>query len=279
VGGAERIFKLLEEKEVDPEPLPEAQAGPRGRGDEAVAFDNVTFWYKKEVPVLREVSLAVKRGERVALVGATGAGKTTVASLALRLYEAQEGVVRVLGKDVRTYDRHSLRESFSVVPQDVYLFTGTVLSNVAMSDPKPDAEKARRALERIGALELFMLRPGGLEAPVDERGANFSAGERQLLAFARAVYRDAPILVLDEATASIDSDTEARLQVALEAVMDGRTAIVIAHRLSTIRAADRIVVFHKGRVVEAGSHHAPPAQDGGHPRLPPPPVAPAQPKE
>jgi ATP-binding cassette subfamily B protein len=212
MSGAERIFKLLDEKEIDPEPIPAEKAGPRGPDDEAIGLADVTFWYKPNVPVLRDVCFSVTKGERVALVGATGAGKTTVASLALRLYEAQEGVVRVLGKDVRTYDRHSLRESFSVVPQDVYLFTGTVLSNVAMSDPKPDPEKAKRALEKIGALELFMRRPGGIDAQVDERGANFSAGERQLIAFARAVYRDAPILVLDEATASIDSDTEARLQ-------------------------------------------------------------------
>jgi ATP-binding cassette subfamily B protein len=252
--GAERIFKLLDEPQVDSPELPEEACAPRGSADEAIRLDSVQFEYKPGSPVLKDVTLSVKRGEKVALVGATGAGKTTVASLALRLYEPQRGFIRVLGKDVRHYDRHGLRENFSVVPQDVFLFSGTVLSNVAMSDPTPDRAKVERALARVGALELFEKRPGGVQARVDERGANFSAGERQLLAFARAVYRDAPILVLDEATASIDSDTEARLQKALEAVMEGRTAIVIAHRLSTIRAVDRIVVFHKGRIVEQGSH-------------------------
>ena len=267
MSGAERIFKLLDEKEIDPEAIADADAGPAGPADEALALVNVDFEYKPNVPVLRDVSLTVRKGEKVALVGATGAGKTTVTALALRLYEANSGLVRVLGKDVRSYDRHGLRENFSVVPQDVYLFTGTVLSNVAMSDPNPDRKKAERALERVGALELFLRRPDGLDAPVDERGANFSAGERQLLAFARAVYRDSPILVLDEATASIDSDTEARLQLALEAVMEGRTAIVIAHRLSTIRAADRIVVFHKGRVVETGTHESLLEKGGVYARL------------
>jgi ATP-binding cassette subfamily B protein len=266
MSGAERIFKLLDEKEVDAEPLDESDCAPPGPSNEAMALDAVTFGYKPGIPVIRDVSISVGRGEKVALVGATGAGKTTVASLVLRLYEIQSGVVRVLGKDVRSYDRHSLRENFSVVPQDVFLFNGTVLSNVAMSDPQPSEAKARDALRRVGALELFERR-GGLQAQVDERGANFSAGERQLLAFARAVYRDAPLIILDEATASIDSDTEARLQKALDAVMAGRTAIMIAHRLSTIRAADRIVVFHKGRVVEQGTHDALLAQGGVYARL------------
>ncbi len=266
MAGAERIFGLLDTREVDAEPLAASACVPDGPATEAIALEHVTFEYKPGVPVLRDVTLHVTRGERIALVGATGAGKTTVASLILRLYDVREGVIRVLGKDVRGYAPHALREQFSVVPQDVFLFAGTVLSNVAMSDPHPDAAKARQALERVGAWEIFDRR-GGLDAKVQERGGNFSAGERQLLAFARAVYRDAPLLVLDEATASIDSDTEARLQGALDAVMKGRTSIVIAHRLSTIRAADRIVVFHKGRVVETGRHEELIAKNGVYARL------------
>ena len=166
----------------------------------------------------------------------------------------ESGSCAILGCDVRSYEPHDLRRQFSVVPQDVFLFAGTVLSNVAISDPAPDRGKAEEALRRVGAFELFARREDGLDARVDERGQNFSAGERQLLAFARAIYRGSPLLVLDEATASVDSDTEARLQRALEEVVRGRTSLVIAHRLSTIRAADRIVCFHKGRVVEMGTH-------------------------
>jgi ATP-binding cassette, subfamily B, multidrug efflux pump len=204
--------------------------------------------------VLFDVSLRARRGEKIAIVGPTGSGKTTVASLLLRLYEPHEGVVRVLGHDVRTYERKDLRRQFAVVPQDVYLFPGTIVTNVAVGDAAPDREKVEAALAAVSALDLFRRREGGIDARVDERGANFSAGERQLIAFARALYRDPPILVLDEATANVDSDTESRLQRALGALMAGRTALIIAHRLSTIRAVDRIVVLSKGRVVETGSH-------------------------
>ena len=262
MSGAERIFELFDEKDISPAALPAHECCPVGPAAEAIALEHVDFEYKPGVPVLRDVSISAARGERIALVGATGAGKTTVASLLLRLYEPQVGAVRVLGRDVRAYEPCELRRLFSVVPQDVFLFPGTVLSNIAVADETPNRARAEEALRRIGALELFQRRAtggtgggaGALDAQVDERGQNFSAGERQLLAFARALYRDAPLLVLDEATASVDSDTEARLQLALEEVIRGRTALVIAHRLSTIRAADRVVVFHKGRVVEMGSH-------------------------
>jgi ATP-binding cassette, subfamily B, multidrug efflux pump len=270
MSGAERIFKLLDETALETESettTTTTSTSTRALPGEAVALEDVTFSYKKGVPVLREVSFHVKKGERVALVGATGAGKTTVTSLLLRLYELDQGEARVLGKSITSYDRRELRDLFSVVPQDVFLFAGTVASNVAMSDDVTDLKKVEQALSRVGALDLFLRRPGGLEARVDERGANFSAGERQLIAFARALYKDTPLLILDEATASIDSDTEVRLQAALEAVMEGRTALVIAHRLSTIRAVDRIVVFHRGRVVESGSHDELLAKGGVYARL------------
>jgi ABC-type branched-subunit amino acid transport system ATPase component len=186
-----------------------------------VALENVTFAYKPGTPVLKEVTLHVKKGERVALVGATGAGKTHGDRAAAATVRLRGGDGPGAGQDVRSYDRRELRDLFSVVPQDVFLFAGTVASNVAMSDETPDLAKVEQALfpgGGAGPVPAPARRPAGT---VDERGANFSAGERQLLAFARALYRDAPLLILDEATASIDSATEARLQAALEAVIEG----------------------------------------------------------
>jgi ATP-binding cassette subfamily B protein len=261
--GAERIFLLLDNTDED---APTA-AGPGRDGDPsyAVELDHVSFAYKPTAPVLRGVSLRIRPGERVALVGATGSGKSTIASLVLRLYEATGGVVRVDGKDVTRLGRGELRGRFSVVPQDVFLFPGTVADNVAVGG-EVDLARVRSALSRVGALDLFEAR-GGIEAKVHERGSNFSAGERQLIAFARAIYRDASVLILDEATASVDSVTEARLQAALEQLLERRTALIIAHRLSTIRTVDRIVVLSRGEVMEEGTHDELLALGGVYARL------------
>ena len=254
MAGAERVFGLLELTERDAAQSSKPALAAEAAQGAALELDHVSFAYKPNVPVLSDVSFAAAPGERIALVGPTGAGKTTIVQLLLRLYDAADGVVRVDGRDITTLERNELRRMFAVVPQDVFLFPGTVLSNIAVGDEQPDLARAEQALRRIGAYDLFARRQGGLLANVHERGDNFSAGERQLVAFARALYRDAPNLILDEATASVDSDTEQRLQTALEELIKGRTAIIIAHRLSTIRAVDRILVLQRGRLVEQGTH-------------------------
>ncbi len=250
LAGLERVVGLFDFNEPD---APQKSEGANGSDEYAVELCDVTFAYKPGVDVLRDVSLSARPGEKIALVGPTGSGKSTITALLLRLYDAQRGAVRVFGRDVTTLPRHELRRTFGVVPQDVFLFAGTVAENVAAGEV-PDPARVEAALSHVGALDLFVRRSGGIHAPVAPLGANFSAGERQLIAFARAIYRDARILILDEATASVDSDTEARIQEGLEKLLDGRSAIIVAHRLSTIRAADRIVVLQKGRIVESGTH-------------------------
>lgn len=249
---AERVFGLLSVRELDAQDTrPSEVSAP---DDEVIAFREVSFRYKDAGPlVLDRVSFSVKRGETVAIVGATGAGKTTVTALMQRFYEVSDGSVWIDGRDVRSYTREALRERLALVQQDVFLFSGDLLSNIALGDATPDRARAARALEQVGATHLFADR-GGLDMQVTERGNNLSAGEKQLVAFARALYNDPPVLILDEATANIDSETEARVQAALDQLLLGRTAVVIAHRLSTVRRADRILVFHRGRIVEQGSH-------------------------
>jgi len=257
---AERIFTLLDVEDLDAPESPNAESArseERERPEEAetpaLHFKNLEFAYHDGHPVVRDVDFQLRRGERLAIVGATGSGKTTLISLLLRLYEPPADSVFVAGRDVLLWERDALRKRFSIVPQDVFLFRGTVGDNMAPGAETLDSERAVMALQKVGAWELLQAR-GGLEAKIDERGANLSAGERQLMAFARALYREADVLILDEATANVDSESEHRLQQAVQHLLKGQTAIVIAHRLSTIREADRILVMHRGEVVEAGTH-------------------------
>jgi ATP-binding cassette subfamily B multidrug efflux pump len=269
LASAERIFGFLDSTELEPpeEAADEALSEAVTDSDQGFAFHHVDFSYRDGQPILRDLCLNARRRERVAIVGATGAGKSTIAQLLLRLYDVDAGAVTVFGVDVRKWPRETLRRSFAVVPQEVVLFPGTLLENIALGDENLDRTRALWALERVGLRARIEQREGGLDAPVNERAMNFSAGERQLLSFARALYRDAPLLLLDEATASVDSDTEAQIQDALDRVLRGRTTLVIAHRLSTIEKADRILVVEDGRFVETGTHAQLIAAGGSYARL------------
>ncbi len=259
MASAERLFRLLDRA---PDLVGPAGGFAPARLEGAVAFRDVTFGYARERPVLRGVSFEVAAGETVALVGATGAGKTTVASLVTRLYDADGGSVRVDGVDVREHDLVALRRGITVVPQDVYLFSGTVEENLRMGDASLSREELLAACEAVGADRVIARIPGGLDGQVGERGGRLSVGERQLLALARALAQDPAVLVLDEATSSVDSETEHLIQRALERLQQGRTTIVIAHRLSTIRRASRILVFHHGELREEGAHQELVERDG-----------------
>jgi ATP-binding cassette subfamily B multidrug efflux pump len=204
--------------------------------------------------VLKGVSFAVRPGETLAVVGHTGAGKSTLASLLLRFYDVEAGAVKVDGVDVREWSLPVLRRSIGLVLQDVFLFSGTVADNIRLGDRSIDDARLRWAAEEVRALPFIERLPGGLAATVRERGAGLSVGQKQLVAFARALAFDPRILILDEATSSIDTETEQAIQQALDRLLVGRTSLVIAHRLSTIQRADRILVLHKGEIRELGTH-------------------------
>jgi ATP-binding cassette, subfamily B, multidrug efflux pump len=264
MSSAERIFQLLDTPVLITSPKNPAIPRPfRG----AVVFDTVRFHYKPGDPVLKDVSFRIAPGEKVAIVGATGSGKTTTIKLLNRFYDIQEGSISVSGVDVRDWDLEALRRHIGVVLQDVFLFSGDVRANLALGDPSISMARIEAAARAANAEEFIRRLPGGFGALVHERGSNFSGGQRQLLSLARLLVFEPEIVVMDEATSSVDTETEALIQEALEHVMRDRTCLLIAHRLSTIRHADRIIVLHHGEVRETGSHAQLMARGGIYHRL------------
>ena len=252
MAAAERVFTLLDTEEPDAPPA--AAVAATVTGAPLIALDGVAFGYRPDRPVLAGVSLSIAAGETVAVVGTTGAGKSTIIKLLPRLYDPQAGTIRIGGVDVRALDPRLLRRRIVVVSQDVFMFSGTLRDNIGLGDPALDDARILAAARRVGADRVLASRPDGLDTKVQERGANFSSGERQLIAFARALCREPEILILDEATASVDPETERVIEQGIGELMAGRTSIVIAHRLSTVQRASRIVVIDAGKIAEMGRH-------------------------
>jgi ATP-binding cassette subfamily B multidrug efflux pump len=250
MASSERIFQLLDTDIAVENPSRGQSAEGRGH----IVFDNVSFAYKDGDEVLRNVSFEVKPGERVGIVGATGAGKSTLISLLLRFYDVTGGRILIDGIDIRDMDLGELRKMFGLVLQDVHLFSGTIAGNIRLGDASIDAARVHDAARAVHAHRFIESLPGGYDARVAERGATLSVGQKQLLSFARALAFDPSVLILDEATSSVDTETELLIRDALRVLMSGRTTLAIAHRLSTIQDMDNILVFHKGKLREAGSH-------------------------
>jgi ATP-binding cassette, subfamily B, multidrug efflux pump len=252
MASSERVFALLDTTVEVKSPENFRLQAEEASG--TISFENVTFSYVPGEPVLKNVSFRVEPGQRVALVGATGSGKTTLVNLLLRFYDVDEGRITIDGVDIRQMDLRTLRSMFGLVLQDVHLFSGTIADNVRLGRADIGDEAVKRALEAVHAWRFVSRMPAGLSTPVAERGATLSVGQKQLLSFARALAFDPRVLVLDEATSSVDTETEFLIRDALKVVMRGRTTIAIAHRLSTVQDMDRIVVLHKGEVRESGTH-------------------------
>ncbi len=262
VGSTENLLEILEQPA---EQLSEQGAQERGRIQGRIEFRGVGFWYasRPDVPVLSQVSFTIGQGQQVALVGPSGAGKTTISALLLRLYEATSGQILVDGKPCADYPLSVLRAHMALVPQEVLLFGGSIRENIAYGKPGASLDEIREAARKANALEFIDSFPEGMETLVGERGIQLSGGQRQRVAIARAILKDPAILILDEATSSLDSESERLVQGALDNLMRGRSSLVIAHRLSTIRKADQIVVLDKGQVKEIGTHDELSRREGG----------------
>lgn len=264
VASAEKIFSVMDEDEFIPE-IENPQKPDKIIGK--IEFDHVWFAYDGKNYVLRDVSFVINPGEKVAFVGATGAGKSSILNLIGRYYDIQKGHIYIDGIDIRKLSKKQLRSAIGQMQQDVFIFEGDVAGNIRLNDNEITDEQIKKAAEYVNASHFIEKLPNGYHEPVTERGATFSAGERQLLSFARTLAHNPSILVMDEATANIDTETEILIQEALEKLMDGRTTIMVAHRLSTIQHADCIMVMHKGCICESGTHQELLEQDGVYRKL------------
>jgi len=253
VASAERVFELLDEAEEIPDPMAPAILKEPAEG--RVTFEDVAFRYDPEKPLIEDLNVVVEPGQTIAIVGPTGAGKTTLVNLLMRFYDVDRGTIRVDGIDTRTLTRDNLRRTFGMVLQDAWLFKGTIRENVTYgADGDVPEARFHEAVEAAHVDHFVKTLPDGYETVLDDDATNTSAGEKQLLTIARAFLADPPVLILDEATSSVDTRTEVLIQRAMSRLMKGRTSFVIAHRLSTIRDADLILVMNEGRIVEQGSH-------------------------
>ena len=260
---ADRIFRVLDTQEHIPDEGEQKLASAQA-GEVSLSFEHVWFAYQEPEWVLRDVSFEVEPGQKVALIGSTGSGKTTIINLLNRFYDVQRGRILVNGENVRSYALDDIRSLTGVVLQDVFLFSGSIHDNITLNNPDIPRAQVEEAAQQVGAHEFIMRLPGGYDYEVRERGATLSLGQRQLVAFARVMTYDPQVLVLDEATANIDTESEEVIQRAIDTVLVGRTSIIIAHRLSTIQRCDQILVLRKGEVIERGNHQELLAQQGAY---------------